>query len=75
MGQDKKNGTSKLNVSIASSVFLMTYKFIIIYFCCWKRQKRIIIGKVHSSVAVLAVPSGICVLGGWGRGVALALAG
>lgn len=53
LGQDKRDGTSKLNLSIASSLFLMTLnKFIIIYFCGWRRQKRMILGKVRASVVL-----------------------
>lgn len=42
---------------------LFLTRVIIIYFCYWSRQKCIIFGKVCSSVALSAAPSGIAVLG------------
>lgn len=63
LGQDKRNDTSKLNLSIASSLFVMTCnRFIITYFCYWKRWEWSL-GK--SMILWLAVPCHPIVVWGW----------
>lgn len=67
LGQKKRDGTSKLNLSIASSPFkCLLNKFIIICFCSWKRWKRIVTGSVSGSVST--VPSGNCARAGTSTG-------